>query len=181
MKNLYCIVGRSGSGKDTLVDSLLKLHPEWKKLISKTTRPQRNPNESCHVFTTVSEYIKDNEKGTVMAHNVYNSNHYWATSEQVDEADIYIIDVPGLIELKNKYQGKKEIKALGLYISDKISAERMAKRGDTPEAIAERLKVDDEAFRDVGAYTDALINCEDMTPEDVAQFAEALIGIYEVL
>lgn len=181
MKNIYCIVGRSGSGKDTLVELLFKKHPEWKRVVSKTTRAPRSPNEDCHVFTDKAEYLKDAAAGIVVAHNVYNGNDYWATTKQVDEADIYIIDIPGLIELRQKYCGEKGIKALGLYISDEVSEERMAKRGDKPEAIAERLKVDDEAFKDLGSYTDALINCENMAPEAVAQFADALIGTYEIL
>lgn len=167
MKKFWTVSGRSGSGKDTLVDILLEMHPEWKKVVSKTTRPRRSPEEDCHIFTTEEEYMNDVAKGIVIAHTFYNGYHYWATVEQVEAADIYIVDIPGLIELRKKYKGNKEIKAIGLYVSKEESAKRMVLRGDKPTAIAERLKIDDEAFKDLPEKVDFCVNTNWRSKEEV--------------
>lgn len=51
MHNIYLIVGRSGSGKDTVVDYLCK-HYGYKRIVSYTTRPPRNAQDK-HIFVTI--------------------------------------------------------------------------------------------------------------------------------
>lgn len=181
MKNFWTVSGRSGSGKDTLVDILLEMHPEWKKVVSKTTRPRRSPKEDCHIFTTEKEYMNDVAKGIVIAHTFYNGYHYWATVEQVEAADLYIIDIPGLKELKLKYNGPKQIKSIGLFVSPQVSAERMTARGDSDVSINRRLIIDNEEFKPLGNSVDVLLNVDTMTPKEVAKFADAVIRTYEFL
>lgn len=84
---VYLVVGRTGSGKDYLVNKLEK--KGLTQVISYTTRPRRNDKEKSHIFITRDESEKQLCKVTK---TVINEYEYFATKEQVENADIYIID-----------------------------------------------------------------------------------------
>ena len=92
MERKILIMGRSGSGKDTLAHYLTKDF-NMKQLISTTTRPPRSATESTHVF--VSEYEANKMKERV-AETFIDGYQYFATKQQLDECDIYVIDPKGL-------------------------------------------------------------------------------------
>lgn len=61
MKTLFCVLGRTGTGKDSIVDQVCKL-TGMSKVKSFTTRPQRGANDITHVFikpNEVEKYKKD--------------------------------------------------------------------------------------------------------------------------
>lgn len=86
------IIGRSGSGKDTLARILTEQYG-YRQLFSTTTRPRRTPNEDTHVFVTEEEANKMTER---VAETVIDGYQYFATKGQLDESDIYVIDPRGL-------------------------------------------------------------------------------------
>ena len=57
MKNCYLIVGQSGSGKTTIVNTLEEKYG-LKSIQSYTTRPKRSENETGHTFISDEEYDK---------------------------------------------------------------------------------------------------------------------------
>jgi guanylate kinase len=98
-KTIFCVLGRTASGKDTLVAEMCKKH-NLKQLISYTTRPKRNENENTHLFATEQDFNNDCARNAVVASTVINGYTYWSTKDQVYESDVYIIDPRGLEELK---------------------------------------------------------------------------------
>lgn len=100
-KVLFCIVGRTASGKDTLTNQLCK-NMNMKQLISYTTRLPRYSGENTHIFVTLDDYTKDVVENNIIAQTVINDCVYWATEQQVYDSDFYIIDPKGLEELKNR-------------------------------------------------------------------------------
>ena len=102
MTNLFCIVGRSGSGKDSIVDSFCEKHPEYKdtKLLSFTTRPKRSESENTHTFITNAEYehIKNSSEDSIFAETSINDYVYFATQNQLKKC-FKEIDVNGDGEL----------------------------------------------------------------------------------
>lgn len=97
MKNkMLLIVGRTCTGKDTLVNKLTKYG--YTVVKSYTTRPRRVEGENTHIFVTEQEAaaIPDRDK---VATTIINGYQYFATRKQVQESDIYIIDPKGLYEL----------------------------------------------------------------------------------
>ena len=95
MNKKILILGRSASGKDTLAVELTKQFG-LKQLCSTTTRPMRYENEDTHVFVTEEEA---NEMTDRVAETVINGYQYFATRQQLDECDIYVIDPIGLYGL----------------------------------------------------------------------------------
>lgn len=102
MKPIFLIVGRTASGKDTLVNELCnKLR--MKQLISWTTRPPRSAAENTHKFGTLEDFKEFSAHNMVVAHTVINGNLYWATTTDLLESDFYIIDPDGLHQLKSNF------------------------------------------------------------------------------
>ena len=152
-KNLYCIVGESGSGKTTIVDKLEEAFG-YKVLKSYTTRAPRHEGDTDHTFISLEEYEELQNK---VATCEFNGNYYCATSDQVEESVLYVVDIAGIKELKEKYKGKKNIVVVYIDTPMNIRLERMLKRGDGDKAW-DRLKHDYEAFRDVRGLTDYVVN-----------------------
>lgn len=91
---IYLILGRTGSGKDYLAKRLVKEGLIAVK--SYATRPKRDENEDTHIFITPEEAETFTDK--VATTNI-NGYEYFATAQQVNESNIYIIDPNGLKEL----------------------------------------------------------------------------------
>lgn len=90
----YLIIGRTGSGKDHLIDLLEK---QGLRIVrSYTTRPRRTENENTHTFITADEASAITDK---VATAVINGYEYFATAEQVSNADVYAINPDAIDEL----------------------------------------------------------------------------------
>ena len=86
---MILLVGKSGSGKDYLVKTL-QLRP----VISHTTRPMRI-NEINGVDKWFHKGIPKRLKN-VIAETTFNGYQYWATTHDLLDKDVYIIDLAGI-------------------------------------------------------------------------------------
>lgn len=138
---IFLIVGPSGSGKTTLAKrlSLIGLH----ELQSYTTRPPRFPGETGHIF--VSEFKAEHP----VAYTNFNGYDYWATAEQVDASDVYVIDPAGIEWFLSQYHGKRVPIIVYLDVPEDVCRARMKERGDSDEAVEGRIEHDRKAFEGV--------------------------------
>ena len=91
---LYCIIGRTGTGKDYLAKKLEERG--LRVLKSYTTRPMRVENEDTHIFITPEEAKDYTDR---VAQIKINGYEYFATREQAKNSDVYIIDPVAFDEL----------------------------------------------------------------------------------
>lgn len=139
-KPLYLFVGKSASGKTTIAN-LLNDKYGYKQIWSYTTREPRFENEPGHVFVSEDEF--DN-LGELAAYTFYNGNHYGTTFDQLNESDIYVVDVPGVETLLQNYQGDRPIRVMYFDATVCTRIHRMLDRGDSDMAIIARLLQDEE-------------------------------------
>lgn len=140
-KPLYLFVGQSGSGKTTAAE-LLEDKFGYKSVQSYTTRPKRHDNETGHIFVSKEEFDKLTD---LAAYTEYNGFEYCTTSSQLDDCDIYVIDVPGVETLLKKYTNKDRRICI-IYFKSNVSTriERMVERGDSDMHIVSRLHNDEK-------------------------------------
>ena len=140
---LFCIMGETASGKDTLTKKLCE-DTGMKAIVSYTTRPCRTNEGDTHIFVddSVYEQMKDN----LAAYTEINGFRYWTTIEQIYDNDIYIIDPNGLETLENL--GLEDIDLCSIYINVPIDIrlERALYRGDSLEDFFSRNKSEMKQF-----------------------------------
>ena len=140
-KPLLLLVGPSGCGKTT-VANYLEINNGYSSVQSYSTRPKRYDNETGHIFITDKEF---NELQHIVAYTEYNGYKYCATEEQIDKANIYIVDVPGVKTLLKKYHNQsRPIYIFYLKSTVKTRIDRMLERDDHDSQILSRLYVDEE-------------------------------------
>ena len=172
-KIILCVVGKSGSGKTTIVDKLSKLLG-YSTLCSYTTRRKRHKDDADHIYVDMETYENLTEK---IAETCFNGNYYCATKDQVDNNDLYVIDPAGLDTIKERYHGEKKIISVYIDVPMKECLRRMRLRGDLEDQCWERLRHDEKAFRDFAQEADYVVNgMEANTWQQVAALIENLKG-----
>ena len=141
------VVGPSGSGKTTVCSELEKRYG-LKQVHSYTTRPRRPGETEGHVFIAEDEMP---DKSEMCAYTYYNGYHYFATHQQVDEADLYVIDPAGVKTFKEWYRGKRIPKVVRIYAPMVDCISRMIQRGDTEDQVIDRVRVDNQEFAGLDA------------------------------
>lgn len=140
---IFLIVGPSGSGKSTICDRLVNLHVRLSQIQSYTTRPPRYIGEEGHIFVTDEEFDKLTD---LVGYTEFDGHRYAATSAQVEENDIYVIDPAGVKYFRENYHGGKRVYVVGIWATEAARKKRMFLRGDPEDAIARRLKGDRAVF-----------------------------------
>lgn len=92
---LFLLVGRSGSGKSSLAQSL---NEAYGLTISRsyTTRPPRTRDDNEYVFLPKDEF----EKKSLCDSTNYNGQFYGIDTEGLDAADIHVCDPNGITNIQ---------------------------------------------------------------------------------
>ena len=101
-EHLIVLSGTSGSGKDTVVSQLRRLHPEIQVSVSATTRAMR-PGEAEGVnyfYLTKEDFEKKLKQGEILEHTCYCGNYYGTPKSEVDARIAAGIDVVFIIEVE---------------------------------------------------------------------------------
>ena len=139
-KPLFLFVGKSASGKTSVADMLTA--SGYSQVYSYTTRAKRHEDEIGHIFISDEEY--DN-LDNIVASTVYNNHRYCTTLEQIKNADIYVVDVPGVKTLLDNYKLlNRKIYVIFFASSVYSRIQRMLNRDDSDTAIVGRLLTDEK-------------------------------------
>lgn len=141
MGKLYCIIGKSGVGKDTLFKQIMKT-PElhFQPIIPYTTRPKRsNEQEGVQYHFVSEEQLAALEQANKVIekrqyHTVFGVWSYFTVDSGLDFRNNYLfITTLEAIEKLSNWYGAENIVIVYLEISDKVRLERAIERESTQE------------------------------------------------
>lgn len=158
----------SGAGKSTVVNHLLKLHPEFEFSISATSRAPRGSERDGveYYFVSAEEFRRMIDADAFVEHEeVYRDCFYGTLKSEVERiwsaghVIVFDVDVKGGYNLK-KYFGERAKSILILPPSLEVLGKRLRERGtDSGEAIKERLdKAQSEIDFAAGKFDYNLVN-----------------------
>ena len=151
MKNkehtLLLILGRTACGKDSLVNKLCE-RTGLKAIISYTTRPRRENEGDTHIFVGEDDYNQMRQANIVAAYTQIGEYKYWTTIDQLEEADVYIIDYEGVKTLRNLNLPNLRLVTVFINTPDEIREQRaLNHRHDDRTKFRERNIAERDQFR----------------------------------
>ena len=158
MYKIICLIGKSGSGKDTIIQ---KLRADLKIpiAISFTSRPMRSGEIQDLTYHFVSDsYFEENKEKFIeqRLYKVINQDgtkgiwRYGLTEESFEEGtNLVIVDVNGYKALR-KFFGKNNVLPFFIHCSDSTRLNRLIGRGDmnNPLEVTRRLEADERDFKE---------------------------------
>lgn len=152
-KTIFCILGESGSGKDTLVEYTLKeFKLDLRPVVSYTDRPirQGEQNGKEHIFLSkeeMTEFLNSNKKDIAAYTQIGETGYrYCAMTSVINRSDIYIIDPNGLKEFKERTGDRYNIVSIYIDCPLKERRKRTEKRGDVVAKFEARVAAESDQF-----------------------------------
>lgn len=175
-KPFILLVGESGCGKTSLLNALQDYG--YVPISSYTTRAPRYKGEVGHTFIESKKSDFSDVKARFtnrVAETVFDGAFYFATEEQVEQSDLYVIDLNGIKTFKERYSGKRKVIIVYLRVPEFLRRMRMERRGDSVEDIDGRIEHDKIAFAGVREICDHIIY-NFVLSESVAAMVELIEG-----
>lgn len=161
MGKIFCIMGKSSSGKDTVFKEITKEnYLNLKKIIGYTTRPKRAEESNGIEYNFIDEeklkdFIESNKVIELRKYDTINGIWYYGTMDdgQIDlEGNSYIVisTLESYNSFKN-YFGKENVVPLYINVDDGVRLERALKRERTEKnpnykELCRRFIADSEDF-----------------------------------
>jgi len=136
VSNIFCIIGKSGTGKDTIYHEIMSLGiPELIPVIPYTTRPIRSGEiDGVNYFFVSKEQLEKYEReGRVIEKRTYMTVHgpwsYFNLQQELEtDKDYILIATPEALQAFVERYGRNTIKIIYLKLDDKERLLRCIKR-----------------------------------------------------
>ena len=160
MGHIFCLMGKSSSGKDTIYKRIKELHPELKTVTIYTTRPIREGEKNGKEYYFVNEEKLQQllDDGKVIELRTYDTihgpwNYFTVDDGQFDQdtADYLMIGTLESYQKMREYFGEERIVPLYIEVEDgerlmrALTRERMQKEPKYAE-MCRRFLADTEDF-----------------------------------
>jgi guanylate kinase len=176
------IVGRTASGKDSLVNKLSE-RIGLKVITSYTTRPRRENEGDAHIFTTEEVYEQMRTESKVAAYTQISGYHYWTTIEQLYTNDLYIIDYQGIKTLRELNLPNIRFVTVFVNTPDSIREERALNKRKDDKFVFRKRSLDEAAqFREMLKNADfdyAVSNIELPKAYSVLRWISEVEGVWK--
>lgn len=187
MGKIYCLIGRSSVGKDTIATELEKRG--FIKAVSFTTRPKReNEVHGVDYFFVTNEIFDNmtNENKIIESRQYYSNNMLWQyglaeESFNLNSGDnVVVVDFGGFLELK-KYYGQESVKGVFIYVNNyrdllmrSLKRQPNASKEQVEEICRRFLKDNEEMNEEVEKACDLKVNNENFNEaiERIVKFVE---------
>lgn len=136
MGKIFYLMGKSGSGKDTVYKHIKEQMPELKNIVIYTTRPIRSDelDGSAYHFSNDEQLANFQKEGKVIELREYNTVHgiwkYFTVDDgqfDAEEHSIAIGTLESYVQMK-EYFGVEKLLPLYIEVDDGIRLERALKR-----------------------------------------------------
>lgn len=162
MYKIIALIGKAGSGKDTMMHRVLERNPNLHEIVSCTTRPRREGEvEGVNYFYLTPEQFGDKVLHDEMLEATCFNDWFYGTSYESLRSDVTNIGVfnPAGIE---SLLGRRDVVVHVFYVtaSPKNRLLRQLNREKDPdvEEIIRRYKADEIDFADLGFEYEVLYN-----------------------
>ena len=154
---MIVIVGESGSGKTTLANNFIKAHPEYRKIVTYTTRPKRSGEIDGidYHFISADQFKRLVEENFFIEYTTYRDWYYGtAKTDCEDDYTVAVLNPPGLRKFK-----RLGVNCTSVYLNvDRRSRLiQMLNRGDEIEEAYRRNITDVGQFSGVESEVDFVI------------------------
>ena len=187
MKNnkLFCVVGKSASGKTTILNDVLsKL--DIPVLLSNTTRLPRNGEIDGvdYNFVTMNTFDTDYKNEDILEYDVFRIDsvketwvYYTKKSDLLlpTTSQIKIVSPTGLSQLMGNKELRDDIVSIYIDAPDKLRKKRYLTRSISPDNMNDRFARDEKAFEHL--FTDYIIINDENT--SIHNASNQLIDIIE--
>jgi guanylate kinase len=165
---LVVLSAPSGCGKTSIVERLLKRHPDWVRSISATTRKPRVDEKDAqdYFFYSRQDFEQKVREGKMLEHAGIYGNLYGTPREFVEDrvlqgkTVIMTIDVQGTRQIMESWG--KDRPLLSVFIlppSVKVLRDRLTGRNtETPEEIEKRIEIAQDEIKAAKLYDHTVIN-----------------------
>lgn len=183
MYKIIAIMGEAGTGKDTLMQEVLKVHP-FHEIVSCTTRPPREGEVDGvnYHFLTNEEFAAKVLNDEMLEATEFNNWFYGTGLESLSEDEINIgVFNPTGIESLLAHRDKVKVIVFRVYVSDKTRLIRQLNREREPDVheIIRRFKADWIDFDDLSDIPHIAI-CNE-TKEDLQAGVRTILQSVEEL
>lgn len=158
-KNLYALVGRSGTGKSAVMTWLCNEFG-FIPVESYTDRPRRFTGERGHRFVTKAEF---DSLSPLLLPTTFAGARYGVTEQLLDKSSVLILDPKGIFDLRRHYAGHRPLKVIGIHASFNDLEARMLARGDDRQSVFTRLEHDETVFGMMDDLCDIIVVNRDIT------------------
>lgn len=146
---LLLVIGKSACGKDFLVNRLCE-RTGLKQVISYTTRERRVSEGETHIFASEEDYERMRTDGKIAAFTQIGQYKYWATIDQLYDADVYIIDYEGYKKLRELDLPNLRLVSVFINVPDEIREQRALElRKDDRAKFRARSFAERDQFREM--------------------------------
>lgn len=160
MGKIYCVMGKSSSGKDTVYKKLKEQYKEFRLIVPYTTRPIREGEKDGveYYFVDPEQFRAMKEDGKVIESRSYNTKcgiwtYFTADDGQIDlsAADYLLIGTLVSYQALREYFGEEAIVPVYLEVEDGLRLARALERERRQEKpkyaeICRRFLADEEDF-----------------------------------
>lgn len=184
MINILVLIGKTCSGKDTIVKELVKKH-KYKRIITYTTRPMRKGERQDITYHFISEddFKHKIEEGFFAEWKTYDTEfgvwHYGTAFKDLENSkdnSVIILTLDGFREVKDKLDDR--VTSIYIYANNSTIKKRLASRGDDKNEAERRLEHDNEDFKGIENEVNRIIYNNDGA--DIKEVVQKILEFLEV-